>query len=217
MRDLIDCRTDSSVPPELVAQCRSEALAIASAFTVHMFNALAYLDQHGIVHGNIKPENVLFEWSTHMRPGNYLLEARIRFALTDFAFGEAGGAALGTVGYMAPETVRYGTQSGKTDLYALGVSVLEMLRVLQVDEFARGWAYWREKMEALSGTSLEDQEGEGWEHGHKQVQALCESGVLSAALEGMLRLPSDKRLDLHGARQAFTILGDQAIHVGPSV
>jgi serine/threonine-protein kinase len=85
---------------------------------------LAAAHAAGVVHRDLKPENVLIS-----REG--------RVAITDFGIArqsvEAGGAEktsgllIGTPTYMAPEQVRHGTIDRRTDIYALGCMLYEML------------------------------------------------------------------------------------------
>ncbi|OAA63928.1 Protein kinase-like domain protein [Cordyceps fumosorosea ARSEF 2679] len=200
----------------LVAHAGSHAAVVRAClarFAAQMLAALAYLDAHGVVHANIKPENVLYQTAWH--PAQPEPRELVRFFLVDFAFG-AAETHVGTAGYMAPETVRYYTRSGKTDLYALGITMLELLGVLAVAEFRRGMRHWCLRLAALTGRAvLEAGSDDGCEFGHRQVQSLCEQGVLSRALEGMLRLQSDKRQDILGTKLAFAELGDDAFVYGP--
>lgn len=85
--------------------------------------ALHYAHEHGVVHRDLKPSNLMVSE-----------EGQIK--LTDFGIAKdldataltATGRTLGTAAYMAPEQIR-GTPevSHKTDLYALGVVLYQML------------------------------------------------------------------------------------------
>ncbi|KAJ6788259.1 hypothetical protein PWT90_02396 [Aphanocladium album] len=215
-RDLLTSIRASTIRvPSFAAQTQSDVRKITTWFAAQLLSALCYLDRHCVVHGNIKPENVLYQNISHHPPGNYLPQGMVRFFLVDFAFGEAG-TQIGTAGYMAPETVKYHTRSGKTDLYALGVTMLELLGLLEVGEFSEGPEYWCGKLQRLTTRPVELSEGESWQYGHNQTQALCEYASLSTAMEGILRLQSDKRQDIQGAMQAFSELGEDALRFGSS-
>lgn len=100
-------------------------LARVSLLTGQIADALDYAHRHGIVHRDLKPTNVL-------------LEGRDRVFLTDFGIAKliAGGvftgltapnAVMGTPTYMAPEQWRSEPVDARTDVYALGVMVYQML------------------------------------------------------------------------------------------
>lgn len=94
-----------------------------------LLDALGHAHARGIVHRDLKSENVL----VRMRDGKLLVKL-VDFglaALPQFALGnETGtGAILGTPGYMAPEQVRgnRGTVGPATDVYSIGVILFEIL------------------------------------------------------------------------------------------
>jgi tRNA A-37 threonylcarbamoyl transferase component Bud32 len=100
--------------------------------------ALAYAHARGVVHRDVKPENVLLERGTG------------RALVTDFGIARSSdvdrdsapnltqtGAVLGTLHYMSPEQVAGEPLDGRSDLYALGVVAYYVLSGrLPFDELA---------------------------------------------------------------------------------
>ena len=83
---------------------------------------LAYAHSFGVVHRDLKPANVVVDWPTD------------RVTLTDFGLARLAdgertrtGLILGSPSYMAPELLAGGAADAASDLYALGVTLFQLL------------------------------------------------------------------------------------------
>jgi eukaryotic-like serine/threonine-protein kinase len=109
LRRMLDTRTRLPI---------DETLAIA----VQVADALEHAHRQGLVHRDIKPANVLVTHSGYVK-------------VTDFGIAKLAGSSdltrtgtvMGTARYLAPEQVHGGTCDARTDVYALGLVVYEML------------------------------------------------------------------------------------------
>lgn len=82
---------------------------------------LAAAHNADIVHRDVKPENVLLAEDGRIKIGDFGL-ARATSANT-----ATGQQLLGTIAYLAPELVTRGTADARSDIYALGIMLYEML------------------------------------------------------------------------------------------
>ncbi|MGH7607055.1 MAG: serine/threonine-protein kinase, partial [Gemmatimonadales bacterium] len=84
--------------------------------------ALAYAHKSGIVHRDIKPDNIMFDEHGHA-------------VVTDFGIAKAAsggkltgtGMSIGTPHYMSPEQAKAQTLDGRSDVYSLGVVAYQCL------------------------------------------------------------------------------------------
>jgi serine/threonine protein kinase/predicted negative regulator of RcsB-dependent stress response len=94
----------------------------AAVVAMHVASALDHAHQKGIIHRDIKPDNILFDASGTL-------------VVTDFGIAKASmdvgltspGMVLGTPLYMSPEQARGEELSPASDLYSLGIVLFEML------------------------------------------------------------------------------------------
>ncbi|MEZ3160894.1 Stk1 family PASTA domain-containing Ser/Thr kinase [Microbacterium sp. BWT-B31] len=86
-----------------------------------VLSGLAAAHRAGIVHRDVKPENVLLAEDGRIKIGDFGL-ARATTANT-----ASGAQLLGTIAYLAPELVTRGTADARSDIYALGIMLYEML------------------------------------------------------------------------------------------
>jgi beta-lactam-binding protein with PASTA domain len=90
---------------------------------LQVLDALDHAHAHGIVHRDVKPENILITPEGTVKVTDFGL-AR---AYADSSVSQTEGVVTGTVHYLAPEQVEGGRADPRTDLYALGVVLYELL------------------------------------------------------------------------------------------
>ncbi len=95
-----------------------EALGIVEA----VLDALNAAHRQGLVHRDVKPENVLIDEDGRPKLADFGL-AR---AVTEVT-ATSTGTIMGTVAYLGPELVSSGTADSRTDVYATGILLFEAL------------------------------------------------------------------------------------------
>ncbi|HTD42545.1 MAG TPA: serine/threonine-protein kinase [Bryobacteraceae bacterium] len=96
----------------------------ALKIAIEILDALDYIHRNGVVHRDLKPENIMIDAQDHIK-------------LIDFGIAGVEGArrltfaklsqVMGTPDYISPEQVKGKRGDGRSDLYALGVILYEML------------------------------------------------------------------------------------------
>jgi len=107
---------------ELLKDAGSLPSNIALSVINQVLKALSFVHQHKIIHRDVKP-------------GNILINTYGQAKLTDFGLAQIEeeptvtqqGSIIGTPAYMAPEQISGSNLDGRTDLFALGAVIYEML------------------------------------------------------------------------------------------
>ena len=101
-------------------------LPVERAITIAlgMCDALDYMHKHGVVHRDLKPENVMVDDEDHIKLidfGIAMKEDARRLTFANLS------PTLGTPDYIAPEQVKGQRGDQRSDIYALGIMLYEML------------------------------------------------------------------------------------------
>jgi serine/threonine protein kinase len=96
-------------------------LARALAIADDLLGALAHAHAQGVLHRDLKPQNVML-----VKRGAVIIDFGLA-ALNDAAKLTLDGMALGSPSYLAPERLRGEPHDERSDLYAVGVMLYEMI------------------------------------------------------------------------------------------
>jgi serine/threonine-protein kinase len=97
----------------------SVPLPRASAWAAEVATALAAAHRKGIIHGDVKPANILIAEDGRVK----LMD----FGLSRLASRDASGTLSGTPAYWCPEQIMGKAQDARSDIFSLGVVLYEMV------------------------------------------------------------------------------------------
>ncbi|MCZ4121128.1 ABC transporter substrate-binding protein [Streptomyces sp. H39-S7] len=136
VHDQDEVRTDEDIVPSLVMEyvdgstladlARSQVrldIERAVRITCDILDALAHAHARGLVHRDVKPSNVLITSTGSVKVADFGI-ARVVHSLTRIT---GTGSALGTPGYMSPEQIEDREVDARSDLYAVGCMLTELL------------------------------------------------------------------------------------------
>ena len=89
-----------------------------------VLSALSAAHRIGIIHRDIKPENILISKDGRIKVADFGLARNITMGQTMTA---ESSVVLGSVSYLSPEQVQRGVADARSDIYAVGIVLFEML------------------------------------------------------------------------------------------
>jgi eukaryotic-like serine/threonine-protein kinase len=93
-------------------------------FAIQIASALDYIHAHGVVHRDLKPENIMVNNLDGIKLIDFGIAANVGSRRLTFAkFSQT----MGTPDYISPEQVKGKRGDARSDIYALGVMLYEML------------------------------------------------------------------------------------------
>ena len=99
-------------------------IARAVKITLGMCDALDYMHKHGVVHRDLKPENVMVDGEDHIKLIDFGIAMKEDARRLTFA---GPSPMLGTPDYISPEQVKGQRGDQRSDIYAVGAMLYEML------------------------------------------------------------------------------------------
>jgi serine/threonine-protein kinase len=187
---------------------RAVAPWIVAAATAQVAVGLDHAHRRGVVHRDVKPDNILFDDDGNAFITDFgIATARFHGRLT------ASGRAMGTPHYMSPEQAMGKLVDGRSDLYALGVVMYEGLVGFPpfdgADAFSVGYKHVHEKPVDLADVDSRLPEGlveivmkclskspdDRYARGDALADALltylgtCDEAIASRRIAGLARRP----------------------------
>jgi len=107
---------------EILADWGPYSFPDAARIVLQILDAIGYAHKNGVVHRDIKPSNILINEEDVVKVTDFGIAK-----LLDAQQKTRTGQGAGSLFYMAPEQIQHGDVDGRTDVYALGITLFEML------------------------------------------------------------------------------------------
>lgn len=157
-------------------------------------SALNYLAQCGVVHNDIKPGNIAYS----LQRGAVLLD----FGLA--ASASSGASTGGTPWYVPPEYMEVETRGTAGDIYAMGVTMLYVLRKISLPESQNGWL-----IANLKISVYDKEKARAWNDMVAKIRdALDSTDLIERLIRNMVASTAEERIS---ARELLDALHDETV------
>jgi len=102
---------------------RGLTLGYSLNYMRQVLSALQYAHSHGVIHRDIKPSNIMINKEGQVK----LLDFGLALMSTPDPRLTSSGSLLGSVHYISPEQIRGEALDARSDLYAFGVTLYELI------------------------------------------------------------------------------------------
>src|SRR6202790_4903002 len=102
-------------------------------YSLQIVNGLAAVEEKGIIHRNLKPENLFITKDGRVKILDFGLakltqaDSANHTSLPTMTHATEAGVVLGTAGYMSPEQVRGASVDARSDIFSFGAILYEMI------------------------------------------------------------------------------------------
>lgn len=108
---------------DLIAKNGALPVRTAIGITCQILDALSAAHAHGIIHRDVKPQNVIVTDKGRVKLADFGIAREVRASTVTFS----GNKVLGSVHYISPEQAKGTVTTEQSDLYSVGVCLYEML------------------------------------------------------------------------------------------
>ncbi len=115
---------DGNTLRDYLFERRTLSLDEVLRYLIPVVGALAEAHDKGIIHRDIKPENILISKDGRVKIADFGLARGAQLGSTQTV---ESSVVLGSVSYLSPEQVQRGISDARSDIYALGIVLFELL------------------------------------------------------------------------------------------
>ena len=161
--DLVQSAVGKSETLEDVRKAGKVTEARALQWLADICEGLEYIHAQGVVHRDVKLENVLIDENGHAVLSDFgvsrIFDDRLRNELmvtTTFIAGETTGTqpVMGTYWYLAPEIRKGGAATPESDWYSLGVLMYRLLTGMWYEPNTKRSICWRRSQRTAGGSCV---------------------------------------------------------------